>query len=58
VLAGGVLSVIVVVTAWLGRIMLKSGDSAGALLFIGLVVIGLSAAGGWWLKQVVNEAKS
>ena len=58
VLAGGVLSIIVVVTAWLGRIMIKSGDSAGALLFIGLVVIGLSAAGGWWLKQVVNEAKS
>jgi uncharacterized membrane protein len=58
VLAGGVLSVIVVVTAWLGTHLMKSGDAAGAMLLIGMIVIGLSAAGGWWLKQVVNGAKS
>jgi uncharacterized membrane protein len=58
VLAGGVLSVIVVVTTWLGTHLLKSGDAAGAMLFIGLIVIGLSAAGGWWLKQVVSGGKS
>ena len=57
VLAGGVLSVIVVVTTGLARNMLKSSETAGALLFIGLVVIGLSAAGGWWLKRVVGESK-
>jgi uncharacterized membrane protein len=57
VLAGGVLSLIVVVTTWLGVHLMKSGD-AGALLLIGLVVIGLSGAGGWYLKQVVNEARS
>jgi hypothetical protein len=53
VLAGGVLSVIVVAATFLGKHM-KFND-AGALLFIGLVVIGLSAAGGWWLKQVATE---
>lgn len=58
VLAGGVLSIIVVVTTWLATQLMKSGDTAGAMLFIGLIVIGLSAAGGWWLKQVVNGAKS
>ncbi|HEX7955167.1 MAG TPA: DUF2157 domain-containing protein [Burkholderiales bacterium] len=57
VLAGGVLSVIVVVTTWLAEHLLKSGDAAGAMLFIGLIVIALSAAGGWWLKKVVNEVK-
>jgi uncharacterized membrane protein len=58
VLAGGVLSVIIVIATWLAVNMMKSSDSAGALLFIGLVVIGLSGTGGWWLKQVVGEAKS
>lgn len=58
VLAGGVLSVIVVVTTWLATSLLDSGDAAAASLFIGLVVIGLSAAGGLWLKQVVNESRS
>ena len=56
VLAGGVLSVITVVTVLLGRFLLKANLEAGGLLFIGLVVIGLSAAGGWWLKQVANES--
>jgi len=58
VLAGGVLSVIAVVTTWLATNLLRSGDAAGAMLLIGLIVIGLSAAGGWWLKQVVNGARS
>lgn len=58
VLAGGVLSVIAVVITWLATNLLKSGDAAGAMLLIGLIVIGLSAAGGWWLKQVVNGARS
>lgn len=58
VLAGGVLSVIVVVTTWLATKLLDSGDAPGAFLFIGLVVIGLSAAGGWWLKRVAGEMQS
>lgn len=55
VLAGGVLSVIIVVTAFLGKHMLEGRAEAGAFLFIGLTVIGLSAAGGWWLKRVASE---
>jgi uncharacterized membrane protein len=58
VLAGSVLSIIAVITTWLASHLLKSGDAAGAMLLIGLIVIGLSAAGGWWLKQVVNGARS
>lgn len=53
VLAGGVLSVVVVITTLLAR-HIRLHD-AGSFLFIGLVVIGLSAAGGWWLKNVANE---
>ena len=54
VLAGGVLSFIVVISMFLAEWLLYSGDASGFLL-IGLVVIGLSAAGGWWLKSVANE---
>jgi uncharacterized membrane protein len=54
-LAGGVLSGVVVVAAFLGRVMSESRMEAGVFLFIGLVVIGLSAAGGFWLKNVANE---
>lgn len=53
VLAGGVLSAIVVIAGFFGKNM-AHGD-AGGFLFIGLVIIGLSAAGGWWLKSVINE---
>ncbi|MGZ8227780.1 MAG: DUF2157 domain-containing protein [Methylococcaceae bacterium] len=54
VLAGGVLSAIIVITVLLSKLMLKHNDE-GSFLFIGFVIIGLSAAGGFWLKQVVNE---
>ncbi len=57
VLAGGALSGIVMVTAILSKYMLKS-DSAGASLFIGLVVIGLSAASAFLLKRVTMEDDS
>ena len=56
VLAGGVLSVIVMVTTFLGKNMQMR--DAGAFLFIGMVIIGLSAAGGWWLKTVANEEQT
>jgi uncharacterized membrane protein len=54
ILAGGMLSVITVTTAFLGKHLMRH-DAASASLFIGVVVIGLSAAGGWWLKQVAQE---
>lgn len=53
VLAGGVLSVIVVVATFLAR-HLADGAAAGFLL-TGLIVLALSAAGGWWLKKVAAE---
>ena len=53
VLAGGVLSAVVVIATLLGKSMRL--NDAGAFLFIGLVVIAISAAGGWWLKQVAQE---
>jgi hypothetical protein len=55
VLAGGVVAV---VAALLSRVMLERHAQAGALLFIGMVVIGMSAAGGWWLKQVAREGRA
>ena len=55
VLAGGCLSVIVVVTAFLGRHLLNSRAEAGGFLFIAMVVIAMAAASGWWLKQVARE---
>jgi uncharacterized membrane protein len=53
-LAGSALSGIVVIAAFLGRHMLDRAD-AGAFLFIGLTVIGLSAGAAWWLKQLAAE---
>ncbi|HVY06492.1 MAG TPA: DUF2157 domain-containing protein [Burkholderiales bacterium] len=57
VLAGGVLSVIVVVTTWLSMHLFRSAE-AGAFLLIGMLIIGLSAAGGWWLKRIAAEARA
>jgi len=51
VLAGGVLSLIVFVTSWLSDALLSHAD-AGSLLLIGVVAIGMSAAGAWWLKGI------
>jgi uncharacterized membrane protein len=55
VLAAGVLSLIIFIAAFLGRHLLSNGG-ASAFLFIGLVVIGLSAGGAIWLKKVATEA--
>lgn len=57
VLAGGVLSVIVVVTAFLVRALAKNGFTDAAWLFTGLAVIGMSAAGSWWLRRVAAQAR-
>ena len=54
VLAGGVLSLIVFVSSWLSDALLDHLD-AGSLLLIGVVVIGMSAAGAWWLKGIAAK---
>ena len=55
ILAGGCLSIIVVVTTFLGKNLLSGRGEAGAFLFISLAVIAMGAASGWWLKRVANE---
>ena len=52
VLAGGVLSAVVVVASFLGHHMVRGADEALGLLFIGLVVIAMSAGGAWWLTNI------
>ena len=54
VLAGGVLSVIVVIITFFGKHLIN-WDEAGGFLVTGLIVIGLSAAGGWWLRRIAAE---
>ncbi len=51
ILAGGVLSAIVVVAVALARLLFDRGG-AGAVLLMGLIVIAGAAAGAWWLRRV------
>ena len=53
VLAGGMLSVIVMTATFVAKQMTM--QEAGSFLFLGLLVIGMSAMGGYWLKQVATE---
>lgn len=56
VLAGGVLSLIVVTVSFIAH----QAHSIGAdlYLFLGMLVIGMSAAGGYWLKRIATEEDS
>ena len=55
-LAGGVLSLIAVVTAFLAKQLIHHGaGEASGFLLVGLIVIGMSAAGAYWLKIVARE---
>jgi len=53
VLAGGVLSVIVVAATFLSKHLIRA--EAFGFLIVGLFVIGMSAAAGYWLKRVASE---
>ena len=56
VLAAGALSVIVMVTGLMSKAIISSRAwQPGALLIIGLVIIGMSAASAYWLKGVAAE---
>lgn len=56
VLAGGCLSVIVVVTALLTQTVIEANADAGGFLLIAFAVIGMAAAAGWWLKEIARES--
>ncbi|MCB1785089.1 MAG: DUF2157 domain-containing protein [Gammaproteobacteria bacterium] len=57
VLVGLVLSPIVVVVAWvLHHFVIGRGVGAAALLWLALIVIGLSSLAGWWLTRVARLA--
>jgi uncharacterized membrane protein len=53
VLAGGVLSAIFVIAVFSAKHL--SGNSGAGFLLVGMIVIALSAAGGWWLKQLATR---
>jgi len=57
-LAGGCLSVIVMVASVLGRVIAEAtrGADAFGFLFVALVVVGMAGASGWWLRQVARES--
>jgi uncharacterized membrane protein len=58
VLAGACLSIIIVVTAFLGKNLLSSRAEAAGFLVIALAVIGMGAAAGWWLRRVAAEERA
>ena len=52
-LAFGVLSLIVVLTCWLGRNLLRfDSDVFGGFALLALLVIGASAGATWWLREL------
>lgn len=56
-LAGGLLSLIVVVMVFLADKLIEDGQ-ASAFLVIGMFVIGMSAAGAVWLKSIAREQRA
>ncbi|MDR2209008.1 MAG: DUF2157 domain-containing protein [Azoarcus sp.] len=57
-LAGGALSVIVVMTTWLGRVLFEnSRDQIASFLLLGLFSMLATAGAAWWLRQLVLEQK-
>ena len=57
VLAGGCLSVIAVVTMLLAKHLFGLGGDAGTFFLMAMLVIGMAAAAGWWLKRLTAESR-
>jgi uncharacterized membrane protein len=59
VLAGGCLSIIVVVTAFLAKNLLdRVHGEAAAFLLIAITVVAMGASSGWWLKKTASEVRT
>ena len=56
-LAGALLSLLVVIVSVLVRHLLGHGNDIVILLFIAIVVIGFSAVSGWWLTRLVARSE-
>jgi hypothetical protein len=54
VLALCILSLVIIITIFLGFKLLAHGGEED-LLLMGIMVLGLSAAGGWWLRTIARE---
>jgi len=59
-LAGGALTLILVTTTGLGRILFEGsrGDAAGAFFLLGLYSMLATAGAAWWLRQVARAWKN
>lgn len=58
-LAGGVLSVIVLVATLLVKVWIQElSEEPGPLMILALVIIGMAAGGAWWLRSLVDEPPS
>ena len=57
VLAGMVLSIIVVVAFALGRPLLEH-DGANGFLIVGLILVACAGAGSFWLRTIAAEDRS
>jgi uncharacterized membrane protein len=54
-LSGACLSVIVTITTFLSKHLLRSWDEGGAFLFIALAIVGMASAAAMWLRSVAME---
>ncbi len=58
ILAQNILSFIIITATFLVMKLEVFDDNFSLLFLIGIIVIGLSAAGGWWLKKIGKEVQN
>jgi uncharacterized membrane protein len=54
-LSGACLSLIVAITTFLSKQLLKGADEGGSFLFIALVIIGMASGAAVWLRRIAME---
>jgi len=58
ILAGGCLSLTIVVAAFLVKNLIAGEREAGGFLAVALVVVAMAAASGWWLNQLARQERA